>query len=186
MDQKSDEEVAKLVPENKECFVVLVKRYEDKMKRYVRRICGTNQESSEDVAQNIFIKAYVNINSLKKGQRFSDWIYRIAHNEGIDYWRKNKKHAVNVSIEENMDLFSYLANDEDIFKNIADRGDAEKMQKVLNRLPLKFREVLMLRYLEEKSYEEMSDILKKPVATIGTLISRAKKRLRDIIKNQDE
>lgn len=186
INQKTDEEIAELVPENKECFVVLVRRYEDKMVRYVRRICWSNQMGVEDVVQNIFIKVYVNINSLKKGQKFSSWIYRIAHNESIDYWRKNKKHSVNISLEENVDFFSYLANDEDIFKNIADQGNAERIQKVLQELPIKYREVLTLRYLEEKNYEEMSDILKKPVATVGTLIRRAKDKLKIIIEKQNE
>lgn len=182
LDETTDEEIVELVPRHKEYFSVLIHRYEGKLTRYVRRIGGGTKEAVEDVVQNIFIKVYVNINSFRKGQKFSSWLYGIAHNECIDYWRKNKKHA-NISLDENTELASVLATDENIEEDLFRKEEQEHMRKILDQLPLKFREVLVLRYLEDKDYQEISDILKKPVSTVGTLIHRAKAQLKKLVKN---
>jgi RNA polymerase sigma-70 factor (ECF subfamily) len=178
----TDEEIVDLVPHNEECFGVLIHRYEEKMTRYVRRIGGGTKESIEDVVQNIFIKVYVNINSFRKGQRFSSWLYGIAHNESIDYWRKNKKHA-NISLDENIELASILSSGENIEEDLFRKEEGEHIRMILDQLPVKFKEVLVLRYLEDKDYQEISDILKKPVSTIGTLLHRAKAYLKKILND---
>jgi len=182
IEQKTDEEIALLVPEDKECFAILIERYEGKMSRYVRRIQGGNTETVEDIAQNIFIKAYVHINSLKEGQKFSSWIYRIAHNESIDYWRKNKKYAGSVSLEDNAELVSSISAGGDLAEELAIKGEQKEISDMIEKLPLKYKEVLVLRYLEDKDYEEMAEILKKPTSTIGTLLRRAKSILKKIIQ----
>ncbi len=181
-ESKSDEEIAELVPDNKEYFGVIIRRYEGKLMRYVKRIGGGRQESVEDVVQNIFIKAYVNIESFRKGQKFSSWLYGIAHNECIDYWRRNKKHT-NISLDENVELAAVLASSEDIEHDLFVKEEGLLVRKALDQLPVKFKEVLVLRYLEDKDYQEISDILKKPVSTVGTLIHRAKALLKQLIKN---
>jgi RNA polymerase sigma-70 factor (ECF subfamily) len=181
-ENKTDEKLVELIPRHKELFGVLIHRFEGKLTRYVRRIGGGNKESVEDVVQNIFIKAYVNINSFHKGQKFSSWLYGIAHNECIDYWRRNKKHT-NISLDENTELASVLATDEDIEEDLFRKEEQEQVRKILDQLPLKFKEVLVLRYLEDKDYQEISDILKKPVSTVGTLLHRAKSQLKQLIKN---
>jgi RNA polymerase sigma-70 factor (ECF subfamily) len=182
LENKTDEEIAELISDNKESFGVLIRRYESKITRYVRRIGGGTQESVEDVVQNIFIKVYVNIESFHKGQKFSSWLYGIAHNECIDYWRKNKKHT-NISLDENTELAAVLASSENIEQNLFVKEDALFVRKAIDQLPVKFKEVLVLRYLEDKDYQEISDILKKPVSTVGTLIHRAKEQLKKYIKN---
>lgn len=176
----SDEDIAELVSADKEYFGILIRRYEGRLSRYVRRIGGGTKESVEDVVQNIFIKAYVNIQSFRRDQKFSSWLYGIAHNECIDYWRRNKKHA-GISLDENLELAAVLSSGEDIEKDLFRKEEGERLRKVLELLPLKFREVLVLRYLEDKDYEEIGDILKKPVSTVGTLLHRAKSRLKKLI-----
>lgn len=181
LENRTDEEIVELVPKNRDFFSVLIRRYEGKLTRYVWRIGGGTKESVEDVVQNIFIKAYVNIKSFRKGQKFSSWLYGIAHNECIDYWRKNKKHA-NISLDENTELASVLASSEDIAENLFRKEEGKQIRKMLDQLPVKFKEVLVLRYLEDKDYQEISDILKKPVSTVGTLIHRAKAQLKNLVK----
>lgn len=181
-ENETDEEIVELVPQNKEFFGVLIRRYEGKLTRYVRRIGGGTKEAVEDVVQNIFIKVYVNLKSFRRGQKFSSWLYGIAHNECIDYWRRNKKHN-NISLDENTELASVLATSEDIAEDLFKKEEREQVRKILNRLPMKFKEVLVLRYLEDKDYQEISDILKKPVSTVGTLIHRAKVQLKKLVKD---
>ena len=182
LENRTDEEIVELVSQDKEFFAILIYRYKEKLMRYVRRIGGGTTEAFEDVVQNIFIKAYVNINSFRRGQRFSSWLYGIAHNECIDYWRRNKKHT-NISLDENVELAAVLSSGENIEEDLFKKEERIEMCQVLDRLPVKFKEVLVLRYLEDRDYQEISDILKKPVSTVGTLIYRAKSHLKKLVKN---
>jgi len=180
-EMKNDEEVIDFVLEDKEFFGILIRRYEGRLIKYVTRISGGNKEAVEDIVQNIFVKAFVNINSFQKGKNFGSWLYGIAHNECIDNWRKYKKHSGNVSLESNEELFSVLASDENVEQAFVRKDQKGDIKKSLEKLPIKFREVLVLKYLEDKSYEEVGDILKKPTSTVGTLLSRAKKRFKKIL-----
>lgn len=183
---KSDEEIASLVETNKEFFGVLIRRYENRISTYIHRINGGTKESVEDIVQNIFIKAYVHINSFKSDQKFSSWLYGVAHNECIDYWRKNKKHSANIPLEANEKLLSILRSKEDLAENTAQKDDNDSLSELLGELPLKYREILALRFLEDKSYDDMAYILKKPVSTVGTLVRRAKSLFEEIINKKNE
>jgi RNA polymerase sigma-70 factor (ECF subfamily) len=181
IEKMSDENIVDLVFQDKEFFGVIIRRYEGRLLKYVGRITSGDSDFIEDIVQNIFIKAYVNINSFKKGKKFGSWLYGIAHNECVDNWRKYKKHSCNVSLEGNEELFVKIASGEDMEKMIFDKNVCENVGKALEKLPLKFKEVLILKYLEDKSYEEISDILRKPPSTVGTLLNRAKKRFKKIL-----
>ncbi|MDO8240470.1 MAG: RNA polymerase sigma factor [Candidatus Moranbacteria bacterium] len=183
-EQYSDEEIAELVIKDKAFFGILIRRYEKKLGGYVWKMSGKNKEEIDDMLQNIFIKAYVNINSLKKEHKFSNWLYGIAHNECIDHWRRYKKHSNNISLEANDNLSAVLTSNEDLVRDIIDRGEADEMNMILNKLPYKYKEILVLKYLEDKSYEEIGEILKKPVSTIGTMLRRAKIRLKKYLENK--
>ncbi|MFA5994554.1 MAG: RNA polymerase sigma factor [Parcubacteria group bacterium] len=171
---KSDEEITSLVAMDKEFFGILIRRYEERITRYIRRINGGTEEVVEDIVQNIFLKAYVHINSFRDNQKFSSWLYGVAHNECIDYWRKNKKHIANISLEANEKLFSILKSQENLGENIARKDEQAMFARSLGELPLKYREILILRFFEDRDYEEIAHILKKPASTVGTLIRRAK------------
>ena len=181
VEEMDDEELVNLVFQDKEFFGVLIRRYEGRLIKYVTRIAGGNREAIEDIVQNIFIKAYVNINSFKKTERFGSWLYGIAHNECIDNWRKYKKHAGNVSLESNEELLAILASDEDLEQALVIKDRENGIRNLLDRLPIKFREVLVLRYLEDKDYVEIGSILKKPTSTVGTLLRRAKNKFKQIL-----
>lgn len=181
VEEMGDEELVDLVFQDKEFFGVLIRRYEARLIKYVGRITGGNKEAIEDIVQNIFIKAYVNLNSFQKGRKFGSWLYGIAHNECIDSWRKHKKRGYDVSLESNEELLAMLASSEDMEQTMVDKDLEEGMKKSLDRLPLKFREVLVLKYLEDKNYDEIGYILKKPTSTVGTLLRRAKERLKKIL-----
>lgn len=185
IEKRDDEEIVELVFQDKDFFGVLIRRYEGRLTKYVGRIAGTNKEMIEDIVQNIFIKAFVNINSFKKNQKFGSWLYGIAHNECIDNWRKYKKHSCNVPLESNEELMAILASDEDMEQMLVDKDRQKAIRASLEKLPIKFREVLVLKYLEDKDYEEMGNILKKPTSTVGTLLRRAKKRFKQILSENE-
>ena len=183
-DNLNDEDLVKLTIEDQENFLYLIKRYEAKLGRYVRRIAGLGKEDTEDLLQDIFIKTYQNINSFDKDLKFSSWIYRIAHNEVIDNYRKKQSRPQGASFDvEN--LLNNLASEFNITKDLDHKYLQANISQVLNSLDLKYREVLVLKFLEEKEYKEISDILKKPMGTVATLISRAKKQFLQKMKEQE-
>ena len=92
--QLTDEEIARLVQSGEiESFDILIERYEAKMKRYAKRFLF-DYEEAEDLAQEVFLKVYINIQSFKTSKKFSSWIYRIAHNEFINAIKKKGKEPI--------------------------------------------------------------------------------------------
>ena len=175
---KTDEELVELTKKNTRYYSCLIDRYEDKIKRYILRLSGAEKETLEDVAQEVFLKAYVNLNSFNQELKFSSWLYRIAHNETISHWRRNKQaRNGSVSFDELDFLKSVLGDGKNMEDQVYWKLDGERAVKALKNLDEKYRDVLVLAFLEDKSYQEIAEILKKPIGTVGTLISRAKKRL---------
>ncbi|MDD3086550.1 MAG: RNA polymerase sigma factor [Patescibacteria group bacterium] len=180
--KKSDEELAILSLKDKENFSQIVNRYASKIQRYIARVTGNWQES-EDITQEVFFKAYVNIASFNPKLKFSSWLYRIAHNESVNYIKKNYR-TRNVELKENIN--KDLSDDQKIFEKIDATPNSKLVQKTLMELPPRDREIINLVFFEEKSYIEVSDILKMPINSIGPTISRAKNKLKILIKNESK
>lgn len=170
--EKSDVELVSLSIDNPDWFFCLSKRYEDKLLRYIRRIAKFSLPDAEDVLQEVLIKTYYNLNAFDARLKFSSWIYRIAHNQTISEIRKRVAKPT-VYLEDN-DM-EHLKDLFDLEKEIDNSYDRQKIDEVLSMMDKKYREVLVLRFLEEKEYSEIADILKKPISTVGNLIARGKK-----------
>lgn len=168
---KKDEELVGLSLENPDHFLCLIKRYESKLLYYIIRISKFSREDAEDVLQEVFVKTYYHLNEFDSDLKFSSWIYRIAHNQTISEIRKKVARPTVVFEKEDIDRFEDAF---DIVKEIDDSFDRDKINEALSRLDEKYREVLVLRFLDEKDYVEIADILKKPVSTVGNLILRGK------------
>jgi len=181
---KTDEELVALSLEDQGYFWCLIKRYEAKLMRYIIRISGVSKEEAEDILQEVFIKIYQNLNSFDSGLRFSSWVYRITHNQVISNYRKLQARPQNVNWELNEEMLNNIASDLNIEREVNNQYLRENIKKVLNNLDKKYREILILRFFEEKTYEEISDILKKPMGTIATLINRAKKHFKQEVEKQ--
>lgn len=178
---KTDEELVALTIKDQDFFSCLVERYEAKLMRYVRRISAATQEDAEDILQEIFVKTYRNLLGFDPKLKFSSWIYRIAHNQVVSQWRKTKTRPQVVKFEADEDFLKFIAADEDLAADTERKFEARDIRAMLEELDSKYREVLVLKFLEEKDYKEISDILKKPLGTVATLINRAKKQFRKII-----
>lgn len=174
--KKTDGELVKLSLDNSDHFLCLIKRYENKLLYYIMRISKFSREDAGDVLQDVFVKTYYHLNEYDKDLKFSSWIYRIAHNQTISEIRK-KTSRPSVPLEkEDIDRFEDVFNIEKEIDNLFDR---ETINKALSQLDEKYREVLVLRFLDEKDYIEIADILKKPVSTVGNLILRGKKLFKE-------
>jgi RNA polymerase sigma-70 factor (ECF subfamily) len=164
---KTDEEVVSYVQsQDQEFYFVIVDRYKDKLGRYVGSMTR-DEAKTNDIVQETFIKAFINLRGFDKGKKFSSWIYRIAHNEAINILKKNYRE---VPFEEDFDIKS----EEDMFLDFEKKELTKKLDKCINDMPFIYREPLVLYFIEEKSYEEISDIIRIPMGTVATRISRAK------------
>ena len=173
----SDEEVVEITrTKDKEAYVEVVKRYQEKLMRYARYLVSDDERAS-DVVQEAFIKAYINLNSFDTKRKFSSWIYRIVHNGAINLTNKYKKEK---PLFEDIDLDSGI----NIEKEYTQKEVRKMVRSCLEELPLLYREPLSLYFLEEKSYSEISDILRIPTGTVGTRIKRAKSVMKQICQRK--
>lgn len=167
----TDEKVVELVrKDNKEYFAELIDRYQAKLLRYAGSILG-EKDKAADVVQSAFIKAYVNLNGFNLNKKFSSWIYRIVHNEAMNLIIKDKKL---IPMLEEVEFDSGIDIEDDFIK----KEITTHTHNCLSKLPRMYAEPLELYYLEDKNYEEISDILRLPTGTVGTRINRAKKLMK--------
>ncbi|MBU1445974.1 RNA polymerase sigma factor [Patescibacteria group bacterium] len=187
---KTDNELVVITLQDEENFMYIMERYESKLLRYVKRFTGVTNECAEDIIQESFFKIYRNLNDFDNKLKFSSWAYRITHNEAINYIRKHKnKSDKNVSIDAGNDdttsLLEILASDINIQIEAESKELQEKVRQILKKLKKKYQEVLILKYLEDKDYTEISDILKKPMGTVATLMNRAKKQFAELAQKEN-
>ena len=180
---KTDEELARLTLKDQNFLFCITKRYETKLLSYILRISNVPKEEAEDILQDVFIKVYYNLNSFNKELKFSSWIYRITHNQVISNFRKIKARAQTVSFDFKDEIIKNIASEFDIKEELDYKIFRNKIAKSLNNIDNKYKEVLVLYLLEEKSGQEISDILKKRIGTVYSLISRGKKILEKELLN---
>jgi RNA polymerase sigma-70 factor (ECF subfamily) len=169
----SDEEIIEQVRSNdQELYSIIVDRYQKKLFRYAGSLIK-DEEKTVDVVQDSFIKAFINLNGFDIKKKFSSWIYRIVHNEAVNITKKYKKEIPII------DDFDFQSN-ENIEESFEQKETADKVNKCLGEIPLIYSEPLILFYIEEKSYEEIGDILRMPIRTVATRISRGKMLMKKI------
>ena len=174
--QKTDAQLVTLTLKNQEYYYHLMKRYEYSLMSFIYKLSGINRTDIQDILQEVFILVYQNLNDYDENFKFSSWIYRIARNYTISMLRKNPKYVQNISWDEH-DLEQLIQSDFNLEESFIQKIGYEDLLQIINLLPLKYREVIILKFIEEKDYQEISDILKKPIGTVGTLINRARKML---------
>lgn len=175
----SDEEIVSLIIQgNKDLFGEIIDRYESKLTRYVKRFTQQPDDVA-DVVQIVFIKAYVNLQSFDVSRSFNSWIYRIAHNESVTHLKK--KGNEKVSFIDFDTFFPHPFADDSSEDRALARETKELLDTSLAQLSLKYREILVLYYYEELSYQEIADVLHIPIATVGVRIKRGKEALHTLL-----
>lgn len=183
----TDEELVLLVLRGDTAsFEEIVSRYEKKLLLYLRYLIGANDEAS-DLLQNVFTKAFEHLKDFDVKRKFSPWIYRIAHNESVNYLKKQSyRRLVDwETITDSKDKLNMIDERETPLETQMRDEARIAVRKALNALQKKDREILKLRYYLDKSYAEMSAILDVPENTIASRLSRAKEKLLDILDMQN-
>ncbi|HLR81051.1 MAG TPA: RNA polymerase sigma factor SigW [Bacillota bacterium] len=167
-------------------FEDVVSFFQHKIYQHCFRMLG-NAHEAEDMAQEAFIRAYVNIHSYDENRKFSTWLYRIATNLTIDRIRKRKPdYFLDAELKgtDGLNMYSQLAADERLPEEEVQNLELQNyIQEEIAALSPKYRTVIMLRYLEEFSLREISEILDIPLGTVKTRIHRGREALRKKLRH---
>lgn len=181
MEQKEKRLIRRVKKGDHLAFAELVDRYKNSVYAICLRMVGNRQEA-EDLSQETFIRAYKNIAQFDSDRKFSTWLFRIATNVSIDSLRR-KKPSVSLDAEipgaEGLVLKELLSGgetlpDEQIVRNEMDQF----IQHEISLLPEKYRSAIILKYIEDLSLKEISEIMCIPVGTVKTRIHRGREMLR--------
>jgi RNA polymerase sigma-70 factor (ECF subfamily) len=176
----TDEELAKRLQRGDEqALAELMQRFEAKLMRYGNRfLAGQGPDVLRQAVQDIFVSAYQNIEGFNTSQKFSSWIYRIAHNAFVDILRRgNRQPLYGIDFDT---LVSHPVH-EDIYAKEKESEEVRVLvEKGLAALPPAAREILALYYFEDLSYKEIADVLHVPTGTVGVRLARA----RAVLKKQ--
>lgn len=176
--QLSDEKLVELICSDQiNLYEILIKRYQEKLLRYAYYLTNNWQEA-EDIVQETFIKTYENLFRFNLKKKFSSWLYRICHNEAINFLKRKR---INFIANAEIYLKEVLDNEESSLDKLIRQSNKRAVKKALQKMPLIYKEVLILYFFEEKKYEEISDILRQPINTVATRIRRAKAMLKKIL-----
>ncbi len=173
----SDEDIVdKVRLKDRDFYAYIIDRYQNKLLRYVLNLVR-DEDLAVDVVQETFIKAFVNLNGFDTKRKFSSWIYRIAHNEALNTIKKFKKEVL---LSDEIEFES----EENIESDFEKKETREIVEECLKEMSLLYSEPLSLYYFEERTYEEISDILQIPMGTVAVRISRARILMKKICQRK--
>ncbi|MBQ3243834.1 MAG: sigma-70 family RNA polymerase sigma factor [Bacteroidaceae bacterium] len=178
----NEEDIIARLKDEKEraaAFSVIVNRYSQQIYWHIRRMV-LSHEDTDDLVQNTFIKAWINIDKFRGDSQISTWLYRIAINETLNFLNKNRNNTVSINSPEGA-IADQLESDP--FFN-GERADA-LFSEAVSRLPEKQRLAFNMKYFENMKYEEMSEILGTSVGALKASYHIAVKKIEDYLENND-
>ncbi|MGM0607225.1 MAG: RNA polymerase sigma factor [Candidatus Muiribacteriota bacterium] len=165
--------VKKILEGDSSQFEKIMDIYSKRLYSFLYRMC-LNEALAEDILQQAFIKAYRYLNKWDNSRGLKNWLYMIARNCFYDYVKKEKK----INFVSMHDLEFFLSADETgPEKEAMNREEVREVVKKIYTLKPKYAEILILRYIEDLSYEEISQILQLPLGTVKIRIHRAREKL---------
>jgi len=168
----------KQLPLKEKAFTAIVKKYQEKLYWHIRRMV-VNHEDSNDVLQNVCVKAWKGLKNFREDSQLYTWLYRIATNECLSFLEQQKRKAA-ISMNDVENGLSNTIKAQDGF----DANKLEwKLQLAIQQLPEKQQLVFNLRYYDEMPYEEMSKILETSVGALKASYHHAAKKIEDAILN---
>lgn len=187
--REDDVLVKKAIGGDEQAYKELVEKYQRALYFHVLKMIK-DKEQVNDLVQEAFVKAFDNLNTYSTNYAFSTWLYRIATNHTIDYLRKKKLKTLSIDEpvktrdgEMQMQLEDESAGTD---RNIIRKQRQDMVQEAIEDLPPKYRKVIEMRHMEEKSYQEIADVLDLPLGTVKAHIFRARELLYKALKDKRE
>lgn len=188
MNQDSDKDlIIEYLNGKNESLNILIKKYLKPIYNFVYSYVKNEQES-EDITQDVFLKVWKNIRKFKRDKNFKTWIYKIAKNTSIDFLKKKKNVSFseidqNNKNEEDISFIDTIEDNEALPDELYSKKELENnMENILNDIPIKYREIMELYYIEEFNFREISEILNEPLNTIKSRHRRGLTILRQKIE----
>ncbi|MFC4354819.1 RNA polymerase sigma factor SigW [Chryseomicrobium palamuruense] len=181
MDAIVNKRIKQVLNGNQDAYAEIVDLYQSRLYHVCYRMLG-NKHEAEDITQEAFLRAYINLHTFDQKRKFSTWIFRIATNLCIDRIRKKKPDYhldAQVPGTDGLDMYSQIAASEELpVEQLEKMEIQERLQYEISRLPDKYRSVIVLKYMEELPLQEISEILDLPLGTVKTRIHRGREALR--------
>jgi RNA polymerase sigma-70 factor (ECF subfamily) len=170
-----------------EAFGELVRRYQDRLYNALFRFLG-NPEDARDVAQEAFLSAFRNLKKFRGRSQFFTWLYRIALNHALDLKRRAKTSRALPEAEDS--AHPNEPPDRSVSASpdwhLQRREEDERLQQALAKLSSEYRLVLILRDMDELSYEEIAEVLDIPIGTVRSRLHRARLELRRLLEEMEK
>ena len=159
-----------------DAFEQLVAAYRNQVFRLALRMCG-NEADADEVAQEAFLSAWKGLPNFRGESRFSTWLYQLTTHAAIDLMRREKRQAA----AEDIDGITAADDGPSPHPQVERAETRREVRSALMQLPEEYRQVLVLRFMQELSYEEIGQTLKLPAGTVKSRLNRAKAQLKDIL-----
>ena len=164
---------------------MIVQRYQQPLLNYIGRMVR-ERELALDFSQEVFLKVYASLGSYRPQYKFSTWLFKIASNAVIDFWRKKKvsTFSIDQQPDEAEDHVPVQVPDESpsIIRQFEFRELREKIDAAIDQLPPALRELFVWRHINGLSYEEMAEIKGLPLGTVKNRIFQAKEMLKRLLE----
>jgi RNA polymerase sigma-70 factor (ECF subfamily) len=185
LDERVNEQIKRVRNGDQHAFSEIVELYKHRVFQVCYRMVANRQEA-EDISQEAFMRAYIHLDRFQTDRKFSTWIYRIATNLCIDRIRKKKPDYyldAEIARTEGLTMYSQVAATTPLPEEEVEKNEFQnQVYKEIGNLPEKYRSVIVLKYMEELSLQEISEILEIPLGTVKTRIHRGREALRKQLK----
>ncbi len=177
-EQDADLQLVRLVQRgNKQAFDLLVKKYQYKVVGIAQKFCPSPSDA-QDIAQETFIKAYRALNDFRGESAFYTWLYTIAKNTARNYLIKNLSRGISVDVD-TPDIEAYDGSEKlhqrDNPENLLESSDIQHViRETLESLPEELKQAIVLREIDEMSYEDIAAVMNCPIGTVRSRIFRAR------------
>ncbi|MBN1449310.1 MAG: sigma-70 family RNA polymerase sigma factor [Bacteroidetes bacterium] len=183
----SDEELMLLFQRDVQLgFDILVERYQDPLMNFIYRFTG-DMDDAADILQDTFIRVYKKKMYYKTIARFSTWVYTIAGNLAKSELRRGHRKYTTKLVQQRHEDEEYtlpIANEDPLPDRSADSSIIyDRIQRALLELPDVFREAVVLRDIQDLSYEEIAEVIGMPIGTVKSRISRGRLQLQELLKD---
>ncbi len=182
--------VKRAIQNDQKAYADLMTRYKDAIYFMLLKMVN-NKEDANDLTVEAFGKAFENIEKYRPEFAFSTWLFKIATNNCIDFIRKKrlKTFSIDQSIEGeegNESKYDIASEGLDPEENLIKKQKSDLMRNIVDKLPVRYRQLVIMRYFDEKSYEEISVELDLPLGTVKAQLFRARDLLFNTIKKGKE
>jgi RNA polymerase sigma-70 factor (ECF subfamily) len=175
--------MSRLKQKDKDAFIKTYDLYADDIHRFVYFKIGGKPEEANDLTSIIFLKAwdYLRQNKLRDAKTLRALLYKIARTSIVDYYRQHQNQKT-VSIDDEEHPVEITDDSQDLLQRLSVNSDLELIRKKLPELKIEYREVIVMRYINDLSLDEIADITGKKKVNVRVLLFRALKALRESIE----